>query len=379
MTTMPELAMRTVSRPSEKLAKQVQDIYATAFRPAVRVPFPELLKAITDGKKTLFVAETTENLVGFAVVQRLACQTVYYLEYIAIAASFRGRGVGRSLLEYLAQSVRSDQKAEGILFEVEPVDLASAQDRLVGERRLEFYRRSRAEIIKGAMAYRMPNLTSQGSLPMTLMWLPLLLMKNAKINRARVVEDTEVWSLSSERLVQISGDTFHPETYSPYISLDVVEEILQYLAQKAARGSYLEPYLDVHSINYLRRVGLLDLPTRAAENLATTDVSSGGLRIKPCLAYSRDGRLFITQGEQSYMVDRFMLNLLTVMNGRTVEEWAAKVLEASLSEQSTTRMPDTALHRFARGLEWVATYLARAGMLEDSTHGLDVAKPVGAQ
>ncbi len=165
--------MRTVSRPSENLAKQVLDIYVTAFRPAVRVPFPELLKAITDGKKTLFVAETTENLVGFAVVQRLACQTVYYLEYIAIAVSFRGRGVGRSPLGYLAQSVRSDQKAEGILFEVEPVDLASPQDRLVGERRLEFYRRSGAEIIKGARAYRMPNLTSQGSLPMTLMWLPL--------------------------------------------------------------------------------------------------------------------------------------------------------------------------------------------------------------
>jgi GT2 family glycosyltransferase len=213
----------------------------------------------------------------------------------------------------------------------------------------------------------------------TLMWLPLLLVKNARINRARVVGDSEVWGLSSERLVQISGYTFHPETYSPYISLDVVEEILQYLSQKASRGSYLEPYLDVHSINYLRRMGLLDLPTRVAEKLATTDVSSGGLRLKPYLGYSREGRLFITQGGQSYMVDRFMLNLLTVMNGRTIEEWARKVLEVSLSGQSSTRLPDSAVRRFARCLEWVATYLARAGMLEGSTQGNDVANPVGAQ
>ncbi len=65
------------------------------------------------------------------------------------------------------------------------------------------------------------------------------------------------------------------------------------------------------------------------------------------------------------MVDRFMLNLLILMNGRTIEDSAKRLLETSALKQTTPTLPSNTTAILVTGLEWVAKYLARAGLFEE--------------
>ena len=91
---------------------------------------------------------------------------------------------------------------------------------------------------------------------------PLLLVSNLRLNRRRKVIDPEIWDLASERIVQFSVSTFDPTTYSPIATLDVMEETAQHLLWKMRRKEYLGPYLGVHLINYMVKLGVLRLLPR---------------------------------------------------------------------------------------------------------------------
>ena len=58
--------------------------------------------------------------------------------------------------------------------EVESTELSDGEERELRQRRIRFYRRNGAVMVLDGGAYRMPNLAGEGSLPMCLMWLPIL-------------------------------------------------------------------------------------------------------------------------------------------------------------------------------------------------------------
>lgn len=177
----------------------------------------------------------------------------------------------------------------------------------------------------------------------TFLWLPMLLAKNARVNRRRVLSDHEIWGIASQRLIQISGSTFNPETYSPVVTLDVMEEILQHLALVLWRKEYLPRLLGVHAINYLVKQGHLKIDIRFGIEPATSTPSQAGLRIKGVLGYKIGGMTFISHKRHSYVVDQFLMNLVLFMKDRTIEEVAEALLDSVSSDYigSKLRSPGT--------------------------------------
>jgi len=204
-------------------------------------------------------------------------------------------------------------------------------------------------------------------LAVTLIWLPLLLARNVGENRRRIATDSEIWGISSERIVQISGSTFDPETYSPLVTLDVMEETFQHLAFNVGRKEYLEAYFSVHTINCLRKQSFFKISPRSVRGLTMAVSKNKSLRVKGVLGYRIGHMVFIMHRQQSYVVDQFLLNLILVMNGRTLEEVATVLLENAFTERQRSDRGEAGawyLQPVVTGLRWIAAYLAKLGLIE---------------
>jgi len=155
---------------------QARAIYEASFPPAERVPFADLLASLAGASAHGWAAADAEGVVGFAFTMTLAETGVELLSYLAVAPTWRGRGVGSALLQAVIDSLRARGDAAGLLWEVESddadEDIAEAE-RALRRRRIAFYHRHGAEIVRGAPGYRVPNLAGAGIIPMKLMWLSL--------------------------------------------------------------------------------------------------------------------------------------------------------------------------------------------------------------
>jgi len=155
-----------------KAAKQLKDVYEEAFPPEERSSYTALKDSVRSGTRWLFIAETAEDLLGFAMTQVLSKDT-HYLEYLAVAAEHRTRGIGGQLLEFVVSSIGISTEASALIFEVDSKVEDSVEVNALNARRLEFYRRHGATLIECAPNYRAPDLTGGSALQMRLMWLPL--------------------------------------------------------------------------------------------------------------------------------------------------------------------------------------------------------------
>ncbi|RMF31066.1 MAG: N-acetyltransferase, partial [Chloroflexi bacterium] len=95
------------------------------------------------------------------------------LEYMAIAAGFRGRGIGSALLRHILDTLRLTEHISGLILEVEPKEQGTQEEKALRKRRIQFYRKNGAHLVECAPRYRMPNLAGYGDVEMRLMWLPL--------------------------------------------------------------------------------------------------------------------------------------------------------------------------------------------------------------
>lgn len=154
---------------SGKWAEQVNRIYLGSFRPSHRIEFSEIVQSVAEGRRLIFVADMEGDAVGFATVCPLSYGNSYFLEYFAVDPQLRSAGIGSTLLGRVAQTLRSDQCAAGIIFEVEPDEGPEAEQ---NRRRIRFYVQNGA-VLMDHVEYHMPALSGEGSMPMTLMWLPL--------------------------------------------------------------------------------------------------------------------------------------------------------------------------------------------------------------
>jgi len=157
----------TSDRPLDRVA--VRTIYESSFPPGERLLFESVFER--ERGQVIWLATLEGRTVAFAVILALPNTRAALLEYVAVDAPCRSRGIGRHMLDVIVTEL-SEGPIERVVLEVE--DPSSAPDGAVAGRRLEFYRRWGAMPLRGLGRYFMPDCTDPGrSLPMILLDRPL--------------------------------------------------------------------------------------------------------------------------------------------------------------------------------------------------------------
>ena len=148
------LRLRSATEPEfDALAR----IYAEAH-PAGELKSIDALRQMIERPAYLFLAvEDAGRLMGFAIAVALAGCDAALLEYMAVSAEQRGRGIGGLLFQAVMEWPEVHDRF--LLIEVDSPAIASpdAADRV---RRVEFYRRLGSRQIEG-LVYRMPRVSTE--------------------------------------------------------------------------------------------------------------------------------------------------------------------------------------------------------------------------
>jgi ribosomal protein S18 acetylase RimI-like enzyme len=130
------------------------DLYETAFPPDERVLVSFILKVLKDKalgqaqQYHLLAALDAKTLIGMAMYELFLSSCVALLWCLAIAPDERSRGWGGQLYEKILEQLNRTNAA--MLIEVEiPEEMHSDQERQLAQRRIEFYRRQGARVLRG--------------------------------------------------------------------------------------------------------------------------------------------------------------------------------------------------------------------------------------
>ncbi|WP_157604560.1 GNAT family N-acetyltransferase [Solitalea canadensis] len=144
------------------------DIYREAFPDYERHAQQVIEDRIVSGRELLFVAVDENNSVGLmALVWDLKGTDFIVLDYLAVASSTRGQGIGGQFMEFINQWVLEHNKI--LLFEIEHPDYGTNTEQRL--KRLVFYERYGAKKIE-KLIYYLPNLAEGAPKEMLLMTIP---------------------------------------------------------------------------------------------------------------------------------------------------------------------------------------------------------------
>jgi GNAT superfamily N-acetyltransferase len=142
-------------------AATVESIYVDSFPSRERVPFGLILSDVAAGRRTLWLSGDAS---AFAITIPLSTpENDVLLEYLAVTAAQRSRGVGAKLLRDVHVGV-----GRPLVFEVEDPAASPSAD---SDRRIAFYERNGAAAIAGK-GYLAPDMTREAAYPMLLFTLP---------------------------------------------------------------------------------------------------------------------------------------------------------------------------------------------------------------
>ena len=144
-------------------------IYLDSFPASEREPVANIVAAFASGARQLITARRRDELVGFAITGRLG-RGVVYLEYLAVERSVRGSGFGTKLMNGLRKLV-ADEGGSAIVWEVESEEAGRPEERPERRRRVRFYQRQGATVVRCAPGYQAPDLDGGAPLDMQLMWV----------------------------------------------------------------------------------------------------------------------------------------------------------------------------------------------------------------
>lgn len=174
---------REITDLDTDIGQQVVTIYEQSFPEAERDPVENIAASIHPSTGNAEITHLRalmeqEAVVGFSYFSSYQEYYLGFLKFIAVRADIRGKGYGPILLQDAIQQLRADGVRTtgwpylGLVFEVERPETAENEaDRLLRERRMEFYRRNGAKLIEEVDYIAPPVTADQPSLPFHLMVL----------------------------------------------------------------------------------------------------------------------------------------------------------------------------------------------------------------
>ncbi|NBO60288.1 MAG: N-acetyltransferase [Flavobacteriia bacterium] len=133
-----DLSPLTIRRGEEFDYPTCLALYHKAFPSNERHPDEVILQRIKSGTSMLYVAETKDQFVGFALLHDLTVVPFVLLDYLAVEKDLRGKGYGSELLCFVQE--KCWQRDAFLLVEAEDPDFGENQiDRI---RRIHFYQRN---------------------------------------------------------------------------------------------------------------------------------------------------------------------------------------------------------------------------------------------
>jgi len=156
---------RKISSPSDPAFQALLDIYTEAHPASERKSTEALLRMIGQANYLFLATSESGCVVGFTISACLAGCDACLLEYMAVKAACRGRGIGAHMFSELA--ARPELSNRFLMLEVdsEKTPEPGVQERA---RRKSFYRRLGCKEVRG-FAYKMPKVSSSSPPPMDMM------------------------------------------------------------------------------------------------------------------------------------------------------------------------------------------------------------------
>jgi len=120
------------------------EIYIDSFEVSARQPLNVIRKRVLSGKEKLLVGIKDGKVVSFALLWKLKNSGFVLLDYLAVKREHRSKSIGRKFLKFISSSLRP--RGEKLIIEVD--DPSFGRNRQERERRVSFYKRRGAHILK---------------------------------------------------------------------------------------------------------------------------------------------------------------------------------------------------------------------------------------
>lgn len=146
---------------------QAIEIYNIAFPDNEKLPITVLEENIKQKKLKLFIGDENSQVVFMAILCPLLYTDFILLGYVATDENYRGKGIGKNFMEYLALELKQQQKF--LLLEVENPLKGDNQE--TKQRRVNFYQRLGAKTLQN-IHYLLPKLSEKKAPEMILMLYP---------------------------------------------------------------------------------------------------------------------------------------------------------------------------------------------------------------
>ncbi|MBK9928118.1 MAG: GNAT family N-acetyltransferase [Anaerolineales bacterium] len=179
----PAADIREVTDLDSSLGRQALQIYERSFPEIERDPVENIATSLRNenpDKEVTHLRVLIEDdvVAGFTYFSSYKEYYLGFLKFIAVREDIRGKGVGPILLQDAIQQVRADGvwatgwSYLGLVLEVERPEMAeNDQDRQIRERRIQFYKRNGAVLIKDLDYIAPPLADDKPSIPFHLMVL----------------------------------------------------------------------------------------------------------------------------------------------------------------------------------------------------------------
>ena len=189
---------------------QAIDIYTQSIPATERQTVDTIKERITSGKETLYIGEKDGKISMMALLYPLEGTQFVLLDYMAVKEEHRKHGVGSEFLKNINEITGLKNKL--FICEVEDPKIGSEQEQETRQRRVYFYRKNGAKILKHVQ-YVLPPL--QGNTPTDM--ILLVISKNDRV----------VWLAGEaikEAVVQIYSELYGRNESDPLLS-PVLESI----------------------------------------------------------------------------------------------------------------------------------------------------------
>jgi GNAT superfamily N-acetyltransferase len=140
--------------------REATDIYQQSIPATERQSIDTLKQRISSGKEKLYIAEKDGKVAMMALLYPLEATQFVLLDYMAVKEEHRKHGVGSEFLKKIYDITGFKNKL--FLIEVEDPKIGTEEEQQTRQRRVYFYRKNGAKILKN-LHYVLPPL--QGTTP----------------------------------------------------------------------------------------------------------------------------------------------------------------------------------------------------------------------